>query len=207
MPLSSTLNPASSYRGIYVERTYSSVNGGSSSRATSAVSRISSIPMMISSHAPDTAIRRRPPSTSFISDRHGAKKAAPRKVDVDLIGDPIQLRRKLFYRRLYEQGVGKTTFLRLAMNPLGYLFERLRLSVDPDIELVGIRASAPVDIATVARPYIYDLYACFRTMLSTVLATSSNASIPSSISSTISFHLRTSIALWSPLNSSEIVRR
>jgi NAD(P)H-dependent flavin oxidoreductase YrpB (nitropropane dioxygenase family) len=30
------------------------------------------------------------------------------------------------------------------------------LHVDPDVDLVGIGASPPVDIASVARPYVYD---------------------------------------------------
>jgi hypothetical protein len=42
------------------------------------------------------------------------------------------------------------------MDPLGDVLKRLGLHVYPDVELVGVGAGAPVVIATVVRPDVYD---------------------------------------------------
>jgi hypothetical protein len=68
---------------------------------------------------------------------------------MDLICKMIQLRPKLLHRRVHEQSVRETAALR-AVNLLGYLLQTFSLNVDPNVELVGIGASVPVDIANVA---------------------------------------------------------
>jgi hypothetical protein len=83
----------------------------------------------------------------FVPHGNRAQKAAPRKVNVNLIGNMIELGRKVLHRRMHEQNIRKPTFTRFPIDLLRQLVECFSLHVDPDVELVGMDVSAPVDIA------------------------------------------------------------
>ncbi len=75
---------------------------------------------------------------------------------VQLVGNSVQLRRKILDGRLNEQNIRRASLLRLPVNLLGDLLERTSVRIYPDVKLVWVLARRLVDKAPVSRPDVDD---------------------------------------------------
>jgi hypothetical protein len=76
-------------------------------------------------------------------------------MDMDFVGDGVQLNGQVFNRRLYEENIREAPFRRFPMNFFGYFLQGAGIRVDPYEELPRVGAGALVYKETVAGPYVY----------------------------------------------------
>ena len=90
------------------------------------------------------------------AQRYRSQQTAPRKVYVNLVGGIVKLVRKILDCGLEEKHVSRAALCRPAGRLHRKLRERLRVRIDPDVELRAILARALVYKATVAGPDIHN---------------------------------------------------